>query len=305
MNLREARKIYDIYDVLSLDRRKTKYICPLPGHIHRNNTPSFVIFIGSDGVQRFQCLGNCGLRGDVIDLVGYLNILGYNDKDLGSVRAAAGMLGGLAPISVPEPLRRTPRLSPIAHKEHPIGEAARAYALKRGLTEETIQRFLLGELPGQKTYLAVPIFEEGVLQAIKYRNIGQGEPRFFSAKGSIKAMFNYDAVCWASGPVVIVKGEIPAMLLSQHGFMACAPSGGEAALTEDRYRGVLSFASKRVLIGDNDRDPGVRERMQAKASERARALHAELRFPPQQYKDVDEWILAEDEALSTIRSWME
>ncbi|WP_321337739.1 CHC2 zinc finger domain-containing protein [Breoghania sp.] len=38
--------------------------CPL----HSENTPSFTIFTGSDGAERFHCFG-CGERGDVVDFV--------------------------------------------------------------------------------------------------------------------------------------------------------------------------------------------------------------------------------------------
>jgi hypothetical protein len=44
--------------------------------------------------------------------------------------------------------------------------------------------------------------------------------------------------------------------------------------------------------------------MQAAAKERAKVLGAELRFPPEGYKDVDLWILKDPSAASVIRSWL-
>ena len=93
------------------------------------------------------------------------------------------------------------------------------------------------------------------------------------------------------------------MLLDQYDILACAPTGGEKMLV-DEYSRALAFCSRRVVVGDNDRDPEIREKMQTAARERADTLHAELRFPPKEYKDIDEWILADDTAIQTIRSWI-
>jgi len=48
---------------LKQDGQEWVACCPL----HEETTPSFTIWTGSDGVERFQCFG-CGERGDVIDL---------------------------------------------------------------------------------------------------------------------------------------------------------------------------------------------------------------------------------------------
>jgi hypothetical protein len=46
-----------------------------------------------------------------------------------------------------------------------------------------------------------------------------------------------------------------------------------------------------VVIGDNDPDPKVREETRKLAERRAKELNGKLFFPPEQYKDVDEWIV--------------
>jgi hypothetical protein len=92
----------------------------------------------------------------------------------------------------------------------------------------------------------------------------------------------------------------------QHGFRACCPVAGEGSGLDNRYRVALSFSEKLVLIGDNDANQEVRRRMQDKAKERADFLTAELHFPPQEYKDIDNWVLAEPEtALPIIKGWLE
>lgn len=300
--IRSVRQIYDMYDVLNMDRRKVKIVCPLPAHNHSNNTPSFAIFRGADGVQRFQCHGNCGLHGDVLDLVGYLHIAGYNDKDPRHITQAAALLGSTQPIRVPEPIERTPTLNPGAMNQYlPLEQEVIEYAFNRGLVHATLLRFSIGQ---RGHYMAIPIYEDYSLKAIKFRNIKTGGLRFFSEKGSVKALWNYDGVLYTNKPVLIVKGEIPGLLMEQEGFTSCAISGGESSDMQ-KYRDILSFSAKLVYVGDNDRDPAVREKMQQAARKRADMLGAELRFPPDKFKDIDDWYLGDPQARSIIRSWLE
>ncbi|MBN1618381.1 hypothetical protein JW887_03500, partial [Candidatus Dojkabacteria bacterium] len=56
-----------------------------------------------------------------------------------------------------------------------------------------------------------------------------------------------------------------------------------------------------VVIGDNDPDPRVREETRKLAERRAKELNGELFFPPEEYKDVDEWILKRKKAVDIIR----
>ena len=101
----EARRTHDIQTILGT--KKKKMICPLPQHTHSSRpTPSFSIF-WRDGVQHFKCHGNCNLTGDVIDLVGYLNIQGYDQKDGKMVRKAMGYLDQKFEISIPIPVKET------------------------------------------------------------------------------------------------------------------------------------------------------------------------------------------------------
>lgn len=66
---------------LRRDGREYKACCPF----HSERTPSFTIFPGKGGVQRYHCFG-CGVNGDVIDFVA-----AWNNVDAG---AAAEILGG-------------------------------------------------------------------------------------------------------------------------------------------------------------------------------------------------------------------
>ena len=135
---------------------------------------------------------------------------------------------------------------------------------------------------------------------IKFRNMRPCDKkrRFWSQAGSIKFIFNWDAIYLATGTVFIVKGEIPAMVLDQMGFLAGAPTGGEGSYL-DNWRTALALASV-VVIGDND-EPG-----RILGQKRADFFCARLVFPPEDYQDIDKYCLSDPEAaLETLRYWSE
>lgn len=298
-DLRDVRRIYDIHDVLGVSSGTRWMVCPLPGHAHHSNTPSFSIYWDDEGVQRFMCHGNCGLFGDVIDLVGYLEIPEYDKNSISSVMQSVALLGSEHEIAVPKAPKRT-SLAPDQYKSYlPPGNSVISYAAQRGIKPETLEKFKVGQ---KGHYMAMPCFENGQLTGIKFRTVTNGL-RFYSEKGSKKGLFNHDAVAYTDEPVLIVKGEIPVMVLSQLNILSCAPTGGEASAAADYYP-ILSFSQRRIVVGDNDLDPDVRKRMQAFAEERASTLRAALRYPPPEWKDIDQWILNDGTAAEQVREWM-
>jgi hypothetical protein len=94
------------------------------------------------------------------------------------------------------------------------------------------------------------------------------------------------------------------MLLLQHGIHTCAPSGSENVNRADLFQ-AMAWAVKRVVVKDNDPNSEVRAKMDRYAQARAEAFKAELKAPPEEYKDIDEFVLAEGErALEMIRGWL-
>jgi hypothetical protein len=210
LTIDDVRRIYSIRSVLGLDNRKKKIVCPLPQHVHRNNTPSCSIFIGKDGVERFECHGNCGLSGDVIDLVGYMRLPDYAPQKPQSVSDAINLLTAGYQVAIPTPSPPEPQLAPNAwRKYHPPGAESVEYANKRGIDRDTMAHFKFGQ---KGRFLAMPSFEDGILRMIKFRNMGRGL-RFYAETGSVATLFNYDGVKYTREPVLIVKGEIPAAVL--------------------------------------------------------------------------------------------
>lgn len=287
---REAHALYDIHTILGTNKRWM--VCPLPGHRHVSNTPSFSIFVSPDGVQRFKCHGNCAKQGDVIDLVGYMNMNDYDYNNEEHIKMALGFLSQR--FEIKPPVIEKPKRIPGDEYKHylPPSDEVIKYAATRGLTVETLEHFDVGSY---ESYMSMPCFEDRYLVGIKFRNIREGG-RFWQARGSRKGLFNYDEVAYTSEPVLIVKGEIPAMLCSQWGFLTCAPTAGENS-DVGTYMDVLSWSDKRVVVGDNDA-PGF-------ARKRRQQLHAYLKFPPEQYKDIDEYMLAEPEnARKELTKWL-
>ena len=89
----EISRLYSerIFDITGATPQRRKIICPLPRHTHHNYTPSFSIF-WVDGRWRWRCHGSCNLQGDVIDLVGYMNLPNYDPHDNGSIKRAIAIL---------------------------------------------------------------------------------------------------------------------------------------------------------------------------------------------------------------------
>lgn len=84
---------------LRLEKDGHEFIATCP--FHSEDTPSFTIFTGQDGVQRFHCFG-CGERGDVLDFV--QKIKGVDLKE--AIRVLGGELRreNIAPRKIADPV---------------------------------------------------------------------------------------------------------------------------------------------------------------------------------------------------------
>ena len=283
----EISRLYDIQSILGTSRRKI--LCPFPDHHHENYTPSFSIF-WSDGKQRFRCHGCCR-TGDVIDLIGCLRIPGYSHENPVHVRTAINLLTGgrysIRPV-IPPPPEPSVIYQGQWREYLPPQEEALDYMERRGISDVgKIHR--LGQLNEENSiYLTIPTFHNSVLIGIKLRLIKGSGTRYKSIRSSKSGLFNYDGVKHVTGTVFLVKGEIAAMVMESFGYYACAPTNGEAGDIKPFLPAFLS-SKKRVVIGDNDNPP--RPQIIKSTQHRAKLLSAELIYPPQAYKDVDEWLL--------------
>lgn len=298
----EVSRLYDIQGVLGTSRHKL--LCPFPDHHHENYTPSFSIF-WSDGKQRFRCHG-CGRTGDVIDLIGYLNIPGYDHENPEHIKTAINILtDGRYSIqpAVPPP----PEPAGIYQGEwknyYPPQKEVIEYMEKRGISDIGKDHWL-GQLDEPNAiYLTIPTFHNDVLMGIKLRLVSGHGARYKSIKGSKGGLFNYDGIKHVTGTVFIVKGEIAAMVMESYGYYACAPTNGESGDITP-FISVFGNSSRRVVIGDNDSPP--RPQIIKSTQRRAKLLSADLIYPPEQYKDIDEWLMNKpDEAQHYLNQFLE
>ncbi len=130
--------------------RNYKANCPF----HQERTPSFIVF---PDTQTWRCFGACGEGGDIFAFAMKMHGWDFGEA-LRNLAQRAGV--ELAP-STPEQTEREAAfdrllglLDQTARFFHdqllhaPAAEGARAYVQKRGLSDTTVQTFLLGYAPG-------------------------------------------------------------------------------------------------------------------------------------------------------------
>jgi hypothetical protein len=297
----EVSRLYDMQSILGTNRRKL--VCPFPDHKHVNYTPSFSIFF-SDGKQRFRCHG-CGRMGDVIDLVGYMNIPSYSHDNPEKVKLAINLLTGgrysIQPVIAPPPEPQAIYQGEWKSYLPPREEALR-YIELRGISDVG-KIHCLGQLDeANAKYLTIPCFHDEILQGIKLRLIDGNGARYKAIKGSKAGLFNHDGILHVTGTVFVVKGEIAAMVMESYAYYACAPTNGESGDITP-FMSAFSNASRIVVIGDNDAHEN--KQVMESTKRRARALGADLIFPPDRFKDIDEWLLeSPDSAQVTLNQYI-
>jgi DNA primase len=144
-------EVISSYIPLQKSGRNYKALCPF----HSEKTPSFVVFPDS---QRWHCFGACGEGGDVFTFVMKREGWDFRTALEELARRAGVELRPRTPVQVQaeeETERLRGLLTAAAQYYHHLlrhaseAEAARAYIAKRGLSDETVERFLLGySLPG-------------------------------------------------------------------------------------------------------------------------------------------------------------
>jgi DNA primase len=153
----EVKDRLDIVEVISAyvplqkSGRNYKALCPF----HSEKTPSFVVFPDS---QHWHCFGACSEGGDVFTFVMKQEGWDFRTALEELARRAGVELRPRTPAQVQaeeESERLRHLLAAAAEYYHhllrhaPEAEAARAYVGRRGLSDETVERFLLGySLPG-------------------------------------------------------------------------------------------------------------------------------------------------------------
>jgi DNA primase len=228
----------------------------------------------------FNCFG-CGVRGDVVEFVERMEGVGF--------REAVGMLTGTDDFTMDDDARQR-RSEPVRDDEPPCEEWQRMAGIftdwcaekifkgsnqgidhlhRRGLTDETIERWRLGwhdrarwrTWAGVSVYLpmgiVIPWTVDGNVQHIKMRLFeewkGRVAPKYIRVKGGRPTLFGVDHL-QGREIAVICESELDAVLLHQEaGDLVDVVAIGSK---NDRCEQVSYLSSSRrwLLALDNDAD---------------------------------------------------
>ena len=142
-------EVISSYVSLKKAGRNFKGLCPF----HSEKTPSFVVF---PDTQSWHCFGACGTGGDVFAFVARQENVEFSEALEILARRAGVELKPQTPVQQTEAdlERRLQEINKLAAAYYhnqlaaaPAGEMARRYLAKRGLSQETIDRFQLGFAP--------------------------------------------------------------------------------------------------------------------------------------------------------------
>lgn len=328
MSFSDLRKEYNLIMVaeqhgvdLKGAGRKKWGVCPFPQHVHsKHPTPSFSIYEYNREL-RFKCHGHCGAMGDVIDFMGYMHITGYDPRNIFQKDQAGRLLVNgqiqTAPYMAVEKRTLLPEFAWMDYTL--IADNARAYLRGRGIADAVIDECRFGsasylkEEHGRREIIrrpvdrliSIPTFHAGSLIGVKLRILRTGNNyKYFNQPGSRAGLWQHDRVYLVSDPFLIAKGELCGAVMLSAGFTACAVTSGERGTTVrmemfPAIRTALCMGRK-VYVGDNDktgRESGPKQ---------ADLLNAVIQYPPELYKDWDEWYLKDrGECLRLTNQWLE
>jgi len=257
-----------------------KIRCPF----HVDTNPSLHVY--DDG--HWYCF-SCARHGDVLDFVGYflrgdqydphthiVDVIDY----IASLGVRSDVTPAATPAAKPPPTRLDPRLASRYH--HSMNEYARDWWHSRGLSDETIDTFRLG-YDGKR--FTIPAFYRGVLLGINRRrddSLTLEGPKYMRLKGSRISLFNADLLLGKTDYVIICEGEIDAMMLYQHGWLAVSSTGG-CATFRPAWARYFAHVKDVFVMMDND-EPG----MQGALKVRSMIRRAHIIMLPDGYKDVSD-----------------
>lgn len=189
----EIKKKLDIVEVINkfvpLKKRGRHYVACCP--FHQEKTPSFVV---SPELQIYKCFG-CGKAGDVFTFVQEYNRIDFKDALEDLAKMAGIKLVRSTKISGEESVkkrlfeinRETAKFYNYILLKHELGKEALEYIKKRNISEETINKFLIGFAPPdgrliinyllKKGYKTEELYKTGSFGKSQYKQ-GQSYDRF-------------------------------------------------------------------------------------------------------------------------------
>lgn len=208
--------------------------CPFCHGKGKGNEYSFAMAASQDG--QYKCLrGSCGEQGNLITFCKHFRIdMRWKDEQTARPRYVK-----------PEP-----------GKVQPLGKLTRQYLHSRGLSDDTLDLFKIGENGNR---IAFPFYEAGELVLIKYRHIA--EKSFISEPGG-KGVFLGMDICSPDMPLIITEGEIDAMSVFEAGVpnVVSLPNGAGSVKTATGNCQLWLEQFNRVLIWTDADEAGAAAR---------------------------------------------
>lgn len=165
-------------------------------------------------------------------------------------------------MKLPSPEQRKLLDSQINRHHETVGPAE-SYLLGRGISSESITRFRLGFVDGGNGglttgRLAIPYLTPAGAFQIKYRCIldhnckDHGHPKYYYPAGDSLHLFNAQTLRAADDIVVVVEGELDAIVVEQLGFPAVAYPGAESWKVNQHWRWCFDSVDEIVVVADGD-----------------------------------------------------
>lgn len=249
-SIRQSNPIHSVVEKFTGQQVTRRNIhCPF----HEDRNPSLHVY--DDG--KFKCF-SCGRHGDVIDFVGYFFFGDTYNPDT-HFTEVVDKLGGLDIRPLPQQITRAkpekPKLTiPLEqcldwNSNMPTNR--RAYWHSRGLTDATIDEYILGW--DGKRY-TIPLLYRLIPFGVKRRqsDVDDGiTAKYSMTTGSRAGIFNADLLATADS-CIICEGEIDALLLTQLGYRAVTSTAGANTWHDDWAR-FFTHVRDVYLLFDNDK----------------------------------------------------
>lgn len=225
---------------LEKEGHEWKACCPF----HQEDTPSWKIFRGRDGKQRFECFG-CQAKGDVLDLIKHMEHLPDTKAALAVLEQ---MVGGVAPAPGPRPV--APGASSAGGKKpkreptKPGRELGRwDYPDASGTVVLQVRKFELVYTKSGERVVDQHGHEKKTF--LQYSPDGRGNWKASSIDAAQRVLYNLPAVLRAD-EVWLCEGEKDADAAIALGLVATTIPGGSKAKWSDNFTAALK--GRRVVI---------------------------------------------------------
>ena len=250
-----------IREELTPDKKERgKYACPICGSGTRP---------GGDGafsIDKDEIHGtcfSCGFRGDIFDLYAARDGITLVDATraviakYGKPDAAPAAYTKAVEVSKPTPQpavqasrRRAAEYVLACHKAMQ-GSPAADYLQRRGISQESINRYRLG-YDAQTNHLVIPHDPAGSYYITRDLSGEQGVPKYLNPKGLEAVLFNAAAL-YTDEPCFVVESDLCAISIEQEGgkAVALAGTGGQSRLLA-QIRQQKPTAPALIVSLDND-----------------------------------------------------